>query len=172
MEQVVLVDEHDVEVGSMEKMEAHQKGLLHRAFSVLIFNSKGEILLQKRSSNKYHSAGLWTNTCCSHPKPGEKMEHAVKRRLKEEMGIDVQPEYAYKFIYKATLENNLTEHELDHVYIAQFDGNPVANPAEVETWKYASISAIQAAVQKNPEAYTYWFQLILKHPELESLITA
>jgi len=121
---VILVDESDHELGSMEKMEAHRKGVLHRAFSVLLFNSKGEVLLQKRSASKYHSAGLWTNTCCSHPKPAENIDIAVRRRLQEEMGIDSNPEFAYKFIYKTTLDNNLTEHELDYVFIGTFDGEP------------------------------------------------
>ncbi len=172
MDKVVLVDEQDNELGSMEKMEAHQKGVLHRAFSVLLFNSKGEVLLQKRSSNKYHSAGLWTNTCCSHPKPNERIDVAVRRRLKEEMGIDIQPEYAYKFLYKATLDNDLIEHELDHVYLGLFDGNPVINSSEVENWKFISLLEIKEDIRQNPEAYTYWFRLIVNHPELEVAIPA
>src|SRR5690349_19964529 len=119
MEQVILVDEHDREIGLMEKMEAHRKGVLHRAFSVVLFNSKGEVLLQKRSKNKYHSAGLWTNACCSHPRPNEPLQVAVKRRLQEEMGIDVDPQYLYKFLYQVELQNNLIEHELDHVFIGK-----------------------------------------------------
>src|SRR5688572_12077294 len=114
MEQVILVDENDKEIGTLEKIEAHRKGLLHRAFSVLLFNSKGELLLQKRSSKKYHSAGLWTNTCCSHPKPGESVKEAASRRLQEEMGVNSNPEFAYSFIYKTELENGLIEHEFDH----------------------------------------------------------
>jgi isopentenyl-diphosphate Delta-isomerase len=172
IEEVVLVDERDNELGSMEKMEAHHAGVLHRAFSVLLFNSKGEILLQKRSTAKYHSAGLWTNTCCSHPRPAEKMEVAVRRRLMEEMGIDIQPEFAYKFLYKVSLDNNLVEHELDHVYVGQFDGIPNANAAEVASWKFAPISSIKEDMQKNPEAYTHWFKLIVNHPELEASIPA
>ena len=172
MDKVVLVDEQDNELGSMEKMEAHQKGVLHRAFSVLLFNSKREVLLQKRSSNKYHSAGLWTNTCCSHPKPNERIDVAVRRRLKEEMGIDIQPEYAYKFLYKATLDNDLIEHELDHVYLGLFDGNPVINSSEVENWKFISLLEIKEDIRQNPEAYTYWFRLIVNHPELEVAIPA
>src|SRR5688572_18081340 len=122
MDQVVLVDSSDKEVGVMDKMEAHRKGVLHRAFSVLLFNSKGEILLQKRSAVKYHSAGLWTNTCCSHPKPNESIDTAIRRRLIEEMGIDIQSEFAYKFEYRAAFDNGLIEHELDHVYIGLFNG--------------------------------------------------
>src|SRR5690242_1712572 len=143
MEKVILVDEHDNEVGTMDKMEAHQKGVLHRAFSVILFNSKGEVLLQKRSSKKYHSAGLWTNTCCSHPQPSERIEVAARRRLKEEMGINVQPEFAYKFLYKVTLDNELIEHELDHVYIGHFDNEPIINSNEVETWRFAGLTEIR-----------------------------
>jgi len=172
MERVILVDEKDNELGTMEKMEAHRKGVLHRAFSVLLFNSKGEMLLQKRSVNKYHSAGLWTNTCCSHPKPAERIEVAVRRRLKEEMGIAIQPDYAYKFLYKVTLDNDLIEHELDHVYIGLFDDKPVINSYEVENWRFASLAEIKDDIRKNPEAYTYWFRLIVHHPELEVAIPA
>lgn len=166
MEQVILVDEHDNEVGLMEKMEAHRKGALHRAFSVLLFNSKGEVLLQKRSANKYHSASLWTNTCCSHPKPNENIDSAVRRRLKEEMGIDFQPSFSYKFLYKVKLDNNLTEHELDHVYVGEFSDEPVVNSHEVESWKYASIAEVKEDMHQNPDAYTHWFKLIVDHPEL------
>lgn len=170
MDHVILVDEHDNEIGSMEKMEAHLKGLLHRAFSVVLFNSKGEMLLQKRSAQKYHSAGLWTNTCCSHPRPGETMVAAVRRRLKEEMGIDTQPDYACKFLYKAKLDNDLTEHELDHVFVGQFNDAPLINVNEVEDWKYYSPLAIKKDIVRNPEAYTYWFRLMLDNPELAATI--
>ncbi|SHI02852.1 isopentenyl-diphosphate delta-isomerase [Chryseolinea serpens] len=170
MDHVILVDERDNEFGTMDKMEAHIKGALHRAFSVLLFNSKGEILLQKRSAFKYHSAGLWTNTCCSHPKPGETMETAIKRRLMEEMGIDLQPEYLFKFIYHVELSNNLIEHELDHVYIGQFNGEPIINSVEVERWKYAEPAAVKKDMLQNPEAYTYWFSLILNRPELQNIL--
>lgn len=172
MEEVVLVDERDNELGSMEKTEAHRKGVLHRAFSVLLFNLKGEILLQKRSANKYHSAGLWTNTCCSHPKPNEPIEQAVHRRLMEEMGIDTQPTYAYKFIYRIDLDNNLIEHELDYVFIGMYDRQPNINVREVESWKFASLREIKEHVLNNPTAYTYWFRLIIMNPELETIISA
>jgi isopentenyl-diphosphate delta-isomerase len=167
MEHVILVDGEDNELGIMEKMEAHRKGILHRAFSVLLFNSKGEVLLQKRSSTKYHSADLWTNTCCSHPKPTESIEVAVQRRLKEEMGIHIQPGYAYKFQYRTIFDNGLIEHELDYVYIGLFDGKPVINMHEVANWKYASMAEIKEDIKKNPEAYTYWFKLIANNPETE-----
>ena len=167
MEHVILVDQWDNEIGSMEKMEAHRKGVLHRAFSVLLFNSNGEMLLQKRSAFKYHSAGLWSNTCCSHPKPTETTEVAVKRRLKEEMGIDIQGEYAYKFLYRIEFPNNLVEHELDHVYVGQFNDEPRINDYEAESWKYANVTTVKNDLLQNPEAYTYWFRLILNHPDLK-----
>lgn len=167
---VILVDERDNELGSMEKMEAHRAGVLHRAFSVLLFNSNGEVLLQQRAANKYHSAGLWTNTCCSHPKPSEKMENAVRRRLMEEMGVDAQPEFAYKFLYKVALDNNLVEHELDHVYVGKFNGMPEINAAEVASWKFERVSSIREDMKRNPDAYTHWFKLIMNHPELEGSI--
>jgi len=166
MEEVVLVDIHDNPIGTMEKLEAHRAGVLHRAFSILLFNSKGELLLQKRSAYKYHSAGLWTNTCCSHPFPGESMEDATKRKLMQEMGIDLQTEFAYKFIYKATLADGLSEHELDHVYVGQFDGKPVTNREEVEDWKFVDLNFLKEDVQHNPLAYTAWFKLIVNHAEL------
>ncbi|MEI9920311.1 MAG: isopentenyl-diphosphate Delta-isomerase [Bacteroidota bacterium] len=166
MEQVILVDENDNAIGTMEKMEAHRKGLLHRAFSILVFNSKGQMLLQKRSWKKYHSGGLWTNACCSHPQPDENIESAMRRKLKQEMGIDAIPEFSHKFIYKTALENNLTEHEYDHVYIARYDGEPQINRDEVDEWRFENLSKLREEVRKNPEEYTYWFRLILDHPEL------
>ena len=161
MEEVILVDERDNALGTMEKMEAHRKGKLHRAFSVLLFNSKGDMLLQKRAKEKYHSGGLWTNACCSHPQPGEKIEAASRRRLKEELGIDLQPIFAYTFIYKTMLDGDIIEHELDHVLTATFDGEPMINNAEVEDWKFASIDWLKEDIRKNPQAYTYWFKLII-----------
>lgn len=166
-EQVILVDEHDREVGTMEKMEAHQKGLLHRAFSVVLFNNKGELLLQKRADGKYHSAGLWTNTCCSHPRPGEHMVEAVTRRLKEEMGIEAKPEFAYSFVYKTTLEHGLIEHELDHVFVGMYNDGPHVNAGEVQDWKYVPLETLQKEIQEHPSHYTYWFKQIIAHPELQ-----
>jgi isopentenyl-diphosphate Delta-isomerase len=163
MEKVILVDEADNAIGTMEKMEAHRAGKLHRAFSILVFNSRGELLLQKRSKKKYHSGGLWTNTCCSHPLPGEPMDDAARRKLMQEMGIDLQTEFAYKFIYIAKLDNGLTEHELDHVYVGLYDSPPHVNPDEVEDWKYIDIASLKNDVQHNPERYTEWFKLILHH---------
>lgn len=166
MTEVILVDANDNAIGIMEKMEAHEKGLLHRAFSVLIFNSKGELLIQKRASTKYHSGGLWTNTCCSHPTPQESIEQAAKRRLKEEMGIEAEPTFTYKFIYKTDLDKNLIEYEVDHVLTAQFDGEPKVNENEVEDWKYVGLKELQRDAQDNPHLYTEWFKLILKHQEI------
>jgi isopentenyl-diphosphate delta-isomerase len=165
MEQVILVDIDDKAIGTMEKMEAHRKGLLHRAFSVIIFNSKGDILLQKRARSKYHSGGLWTNACCSHPLPEESMEAATSRKLKQEMGIELKTEYAYKFIYRAQLDNKLIEHEYDHVFTGIFDGAPVINKHEVEDWKFISPEQLRKDVEVNPQNYTYWFKLILNHDQ-------
>lgn len=163
MEQVVLVDEDDREVGTMEKLEAHRVGRLHRAFSVLVFNSKGELLIQQRADSKYHSAGLWTNTCCSHPRPEESIQSATARRLLEEMGIEAEPQFVYKFMYRIELGENLVEHEFDYVYKATFDGTPKTNPAEVQNWKFIAINELLADVKLAPEKYTYWFRLILEH---------
>ncbi len=169
MEHVILVDEDDKELGTMEKMEAHRQGLLHRAFSILLFNSDGEILLQKRARHKYHSGGLWTNTCCSHPLPHESMEAATRRKLKQEMGIDLQPEFAYKFIYRTQLDHGLTEHEVDHVFIGTFDGKPRINTDEVEDWKFMGLDDLKEDAQKNPDQYTSWFKLILQQGQLAQL---
>lgn len=166
MEQVILVDEQDNEIGSMEKMEAHQKGLLHRAFSVLIFNSKGELLLQKRAKSKYHSGGLWTNTCCSHPQPGETIVQAGKRKLLQEMGFECDLYFSHKFIYQVELDNNLIENEYDYVMIGSYDGQPPINKDEAEDWKYESMEFVRHNAAVNPDAYSYWFRLILSHPQL------
>lgn len=159
---VILVDEHDRETGRMEKMEAHRQGVLHRAFSVFIFNSAGEWLLQQRATGKYHSGGLWTNSCCSHPRPGETVAEAALRRLGEEMGIEVPLDYRFQFIYKAALDHNLTEHELDHVFTGQFDGTPVLSPAEAMAWKWMTTADIRAAIAAEPEAFTVWFRAVFE----------
>lgn len=170
MEEVILVDSDDNVLGTMEKMEAHRKGVLHRAFSILIFNSAGELLLQKRSREKYHSGGLWTNACCSHPSPHESIEESVRKRLQYEMGIDVNPTFAYTFQYKAPLDNALIEHELDHVYVGQFDGTPEVNPEEVEDWKFVDVEDLRKSVKDNPEKYTAWFRLMLDQPVLKEKV--
>ena len=169
MEQVILVDEQDNEIGAMEKMEAHQKGLLHRAFSIVIFNSKGEMLLQQRAAEKYHSAGLWTNACCSHPRPGETIEAAGKRKLLQEMGFVCDLNYSHKFLYKVELENQLTEFEWDYVLVGFYDGIPAVNFSEAQAWKYESLDSIRNHVNQNPDLYTCWFRLMLNQPELLSL---
>ena len=169
MEKVILVDEHDAVVGEMEKMEAHRKGILHRAFSILIFNTSGEMLLQKRSQKKYHSGGLWTNACCSHPSPDENIQHATRRKLKQEMGIDLETEFLYTFIYQTPLDHELIEHELDHVFIGTFDGTPAINYEEVEDWKYVDVAWLKNDVAVHPEQYTYWFKLILAQNEFPGL---
>ncbi len=166
VEQVILVDEADREIGAMEKIEAHRKGKLHRAFSILLFNSKGEILIQKRANIKYHSAGLWTNTCCSHPAPGELLKDATRRKLIQEMGIDVPCEYAFKFTYRVELENHLVEHELDHVFIGKFDGVAAINLKEVEACRWITIDQLKKEIQSEPEKFTYWFKLIMNRPEI------
>lgn len=164
----MLVNDHDEVTGVMEKMEAHRTGSLHRAFSVLLFNSRGEMLLQKRAQTKYHSSGLWTNTCCSHPRPGETLEEAARRKLRQEMGIEANPRFAFKFQYKAPLDNQLIEHEIDHVFIGQFDGEPVLNEHEAEDWKFVDLHSLKQQVHTDPQQFTPWFRLILDHPHFRA----
>ncbi len=160
-EHVILVDNDDNQIGEMPKLEAHQKGVLHRAFSIFIFNSKNEVLLQQRAKDKYHSAGLWSNTCCSHPAPGETTEEAVKRRLKQEMGMTCEMTPAFNFIYHAAFDNGLTEYEFDHVYFGVSDSIPEINKEEVNDWKYMSISDLILEINNNPKDYTEWLKLCL-----------
>lgn len=161
IDHVVLVDELDVPLGSMEKLEAHMKGLLHRAFSVFIFNDRDELLIHRRAYDKYHSGGLWTNTCCSHPRPGEQDIEAANRRLKEEMGFECHLQKVTSFIYKAQFENGLIEHEFDHIWIGKFNGDPIPDPSEVEEWKYISLDILNEELNKHPEHFTVWFQLAM-----------
>ncbi len=158
---VVLVDRMGREIGTQEKIQAHLEGNLHSAFSIFIFNAVGELLLQRRARTKYHSAGLWTNTCCSHPRPGESYYNAARRRLNEEMGFDSELTGLFSFIYRIQLDNNLFEHELDQVFIGHYNGQPTPNPDEVDDWKWMNISALKQDVQEAPENYTYWFKLTL-----------
>lgn len=158
MEQVILVDINDKVIGEMEKLKAHQTGTLHRAFSVFLFNKSNELLLQQRALTKYHSAGLWTNTCCSHPRTGENTLDAAKRRLKEEMGIECNLEFSFSFIYRAELENGLIEHELDHVFTGTYTDAPSLEPSEVCDWKYDSIENIVSDLKLSPEQFTAWFK--------------
>jgi isopentenyl-diphosphate delta-isomerase len=164
--EVILVDEKDNAIGLMEKMEAHQKGLLHRAFSIFLFNGKGEMLLQRRAHSKYHSPGLWTNTCCSHPMQGETLEMAASRRLKEEMGMTCTMTKAFDFIYRADLDNNLVEHEFDHVFFGTTNQVPNINADEVSDWKWMAVYDVYIDVQLNPVRYTEWFKIAL--PEVMS----
>ncbi|MCR5013737.1 MAG: isopentenyl-diphosphate Delta-isomerase, partial [Bacteroidales bacterium] len=150
IEQVVLVDEQDHEIGIMEKLAAHIVPRLHRAFSIFIFNSKGELLLQQRALSKYHSPGLWTNTCCSHPREGEDLEHATARRLQEEMGMSCEMHEVFTFIYKAPVGLGLTEHEYDHVWFGNSDEAPIINREEVESWKYMSLDDIAEDMRRHP----------------------
>jgi len=157
--QVILVNEKDKPVGVAPKMEAHQKGLLHRAFSVFIFNAKGEMLLQQRANHKYHSGGLWTNACCSHPNPGEETRAAAQRRLKEEMGFNVPVEKIFDFVYKTELDNGLTEHEFDHVFAGEYNGPVDPDKNEVMDFCYKDMQETRNSMQSHPEKYTAWFHL-------------
>lgn len=159
MENVILVNERDEETGVMEKMEAHEKALLHRAFSVFIFNEDGQMLLQQRAARKYHSAGLWTNACCSHPRPGEITIDAAKRRLYEELGFETELEKIFEFTYKANFDNGLTEHEFDHVFIGNYNGNIKPNPNEVSDYCYKSMEDVQQSLESHAHKYTVWFAL-------------
>ena len=161
-EQVILVNESDEPIGEMDKMLAHEQGVLHRAFSVFIFNTKGEVLLQQRALSKYHSPGLWTNTCCSHPRPGETTEEAAHRRLKEEMGFDCILQHKFIFIYKVQFDNGLYEHELDHVYTGVYEEEPSINPDEVNMYKWMKWEQLLEDVNKNMADYTFWLRQILE----------
>jgi isopentenyl-diphosphate delta-isomerase len=159
-ESVILVNQNDEQIGLMPKLEAHEKALLHRAFSVFILNSKNEIMLQQRAHQKYHSPLLWTNTCCSHQREGETNIEAGSRRLFEEMGFETELKELFHFIYKAPFDNGLTEHELDHVMIGYYNDNPAINPDEVEDWKWMKIEEIKEDIEKQPKIYTVWFKII------------
>ncbi|MCG8183612.1 isopentenyl-diphosphate Delta-isomerase [Tenacibaculum piscium] len=159
-EQVILVDIQDNPIGFMEKIEAHEKALLHRAFSVFVFNDKKELMLQQRAKTKYHSPLLWTNTCCSHQRVGETNIGAGKRRLQEEMGFVCELKDIFSFIYKAPFDNGLTEHELDHVMVGTFNDQPTINKEEVESHKWMTLEAVKKDMQENPEIYTAWFKII------------
>ena len=161
-ELVVLVDEHDNQVGLMPKMEAHEKAILHRAFSVFVFNDQGELMLQQRAATKYHSPLLWTNTCCSHQRDGETSLAAGKRRLQEEMGFVCDLTEVFQFVYKAPFDNGLTEHELDHVMIGTYNGEPNINTEEVASHKWMSLEDVKNDMEDNPQQYTAWFKIIFK----------
>ena len=158
-EKVILVNEKDEELGVMNKTEAHRQPVLHRAFSIFIFNRKGEMLLQRRAKNKYHSMDLWSNTCCSHPRPGESVMDAADRRLKEEMGFDTELKKVFDFIYKASLGNGLFEHEFDHVLTGEFNGTPQPDKNEVSDYCYKNLADIEQSLDSFPEKYSAWFRL-------------
>jgi isopentenyl-diphosphate delta-isomerase len=160
MPNVILVDKNDKEIGEAEKLEAHEKGLLHRAFSIFIFNDKKELMLQKRAKSKYHCGNLWTNTVCSHPAPGESLQEATHRRLKEEMGFDCDLEELFSFAYKTTFDNGLTENEIDHVFIGTYNKSPNINFEEADEWKWISFEDLHNDIQKNPQDYTFWFKKV------------
>ncbi len=162
---VILVDDDDNQVGVMEKMQAHMEAVLHRAFSVFIFNSKGELMLQQRALTKYHSPGLWSNTCCSHPRPGEKTIDAAHRRMREEMGFDCPFTEAFSFIYKAPFTNELTEHEFDHVFIGISDELPVLNTDEAEAYRMATLDVIRKEMDEEPEKFSVWFRIAFDRVE-------
>lgn len=166
MTKVILVNEQDIAIGEMEKIEAHEKALLHRAFSIFIFNSNGDMLLHQRATTKYHSPGLWTNTCCSHPQPGEEIDAAAIKRLQEEMGFTTPLRRAFTFIYQAAFDNGLTEHELDHVFVGRYDGTVNPNPEEVNNYKHENINTVAAQIEQQPELFTEWFKIAL--PKLQT----
>lgn len=162
MESVILVDEQDRETGTMEKLRAHELGLLHRAFSVFLLNDRGEMLLQQRAEGKYHSPGLWSNTCCSHPRPGESVAAAAVRRLQEEMGLACPLHPLHAFVYRAEFSNGLTEHEYDHVFVGRCNAEPVLNPEEVQAWRYISLDELDAELRDAPERYSVWLALCFR----------
>ena len=168
MQEVILVNGQDEQTGVMEKMEAHQKGLLHRAFSIFIFNSRGELLLQQRASSKYHSPDLWTNACCSHPQPGESTEKAATRRLREELGFETKLSGIFSFTYRAVFENGLTEHEFDHVLIGTYNGQVFPNTDEVKDYCFMKPEKIRESLSSHPHKYTEWFKIAF--PKLEEYL--
>jgi len=171
---VILVDENDKEVGTLDKIKAHQEGKLHRAFSIFIFNDKDQLLLQKRSREKYHSGGLWSNTCCSHPMPGEQLTQSAERRLEEEMGFSCHLQRVFSFIYRAEFSNGLIEHEFDYVLIGKFSGKPKPNPDEASDYRYITLEALAEDVNQNPHKYTLWLSIIINDHfhHLESLLNS
>lgn len=158
-DRVILVDELDREIGTALKLPAHESGALHRAFSIFVWDSNNRVMLQRRALEKYHSGGLWTNTCCSHPRPGESTDAAAHRRLQEEMGFDCPLKHAFHFIYRAELDHGLTEHEFDHVYLGTYDGAPILNKEEACDWRWIGADALDAEIMAQPELFTVWFKI-------------
>jgi isopentenyl-diphosphate delta-isomerase len=173
-EKVVLVDEQDCELGTMDKMQAHTEGRLHRAFSVFLFNTQGEMLLHQRALTKYHCAGLWTNACCSHPRLGETLDEAVSRRLMEELGVAAEVREIHQFVYRAELAEGLIEHEYDYVFVGIVEEHIRPNPQEIANWKFCSIDDTLAEMNNQPELFTPWFRLIMKEntPLLRNFVRA
>lgn len=172
LEQVILVNENDEVIGADEKMNTHREGKLHRAFSIFVFNVRGQLLLQQRSSVKYHSSGLWSNTCCGHPRPGESTASAALRRLEEEMGFVCDLREVFQFTYRVRLSEEMSEHEYDHVLMGVFDGEPRPDKDEVDDWKWLDLDAVRHDMREHPERYTYWFKVSLDAipPELTKQI--
>ena len=173
-EQVILVDERDRELGAGEKLRAHRDGALHRAFSVFIFDGAGRLLLQKRARGKYHSGGLWSNTACGHPRPGEPTDAAARRRLREEMGFDCELREVFDFIYRAELDGALVEHEYDHVFVSTHDAAPAPDPTEVEEWRWVSMSELREGLREEPQRYSFWLKVAVEGEHghgLEALVS-
>ncbi|MBA4851544.1 isopentenyl-diphosphate Delta-isomerase [Emticicia sp. BO119] len=168
--EIIVVNDIDEEVGSGEKLRVHQQGLLHRAFSVLIFNDNNELLIHQRVFNKYHSGGLWTNTCCGHPNVNESIKTAAERRLGEEMGFTCNLDFLYKFHYKTTFDNQLTENEIDHVFTGVYNNTFEVNPAEVLDYKWVSVANIVEAIANNPQNYTFWFKKIIQSEAFQEFV--
>ena len=169
-DRVILVDSEDRPIGTEEKLAAHEKGVLHRAFSVFVLNDRDEMLLQQRADGKYHSSGLWSNTCCSHPRPGEATGDAARRRLEEEMGFTCDVEPAFALVYRAEVGGGLIEHEYDHVLLARWNGDPTPDPGEVKGWRWVEPAELRREVRLNPERFTYWFREALGELDARGLL--
>ncbi|HYP27807.1 MAG TPA: isopentenyl-diphosphate Delta-isomerase [Blastocatellia bacterium] len=163
MEELILVNENDEQVGTGEKLQVHREGRLHRAFSIFVFDSLGRLLLQKRAESKYHSGGLWSNTCCGHPRPGEAVEAAARRRLREEMNFDCELRLHSSFIYRAELDNDLVEWEYDHILFGAYDGDPAPDELEADDWQWIDMHELRAEVERRPGSFTYWLKAALDH---------
>jgi len=170
MEEIILVNKEGFQIGIAEKFDAHKKGLLHRAFSVFIFNNKGELLIQKRASEKYHSPNLWSNACCGHPRPNESTKEAAMRRLNEEMGFSVELEERFTYSYYVNFENGLVENEFDHIFIGYWNNNPLLNLNEASEWKYIPLNKLQLDLIENPLNYTFWFKEIIKEKQFQTIL--
>jgi isopentenyl-diphosphate Delta-isomerase len=168
--QVVLVDENDTPVGTADKIQAHRAGLLHRAFSVFVADRRNRLLLQQRAAGKYHSGGLWSNTCCSHPGPGEDVLAAARRRLQDEMGLRCELAFVFRFLYRAEMAGGWIEHELDHVFLGRVDEDPTADPGEVQAWRWVAVQQLAEDLCRHPERFTPWLPIAMGHPELREVL--